>query len=88
MKMLRKYLLAGMALALIAGPVLSISTAARADHDHDDDNDRDRIRYYIVRADDGSCKVRLSRRYETIGQYRSKAGAERALAVKRTIGEC
>jgi hypothetical protein len=86
MKMLRKYLLAGMALALIAGPVLSISTAARADHD--DDNDRDRIRYYIVRADDGSCKVRLSRRYETIGQYRSKAGAERALAVKRTIGEC
>jgi hypothetical protein len=86
MKMRRKYLLAGMALALIAGPVLSISTAARADHD--DDNDRDRIRYYIVRADDGSCKVRLSRRYETIGQYRSKAGAERALAVKRTIGEC
>jgi hypothetical protein len=84
--MLRKYLLAGMAVALVTGPLLSISTAARADHD--DDNDRARIRYYIIRADDGSCRVRLSQRFEVLGQYRSKAGAERALAVKRTIGEC
>jgi hypothetical protein len=76
-----------MAFALVAGPALFIATTARADHDDDDDN-RDNIRYYIIRAADGTCRVRLSQRYEVLGQYRSKSGAERALAVKKTIGEC
>jgi hypothetical protein len=75
-----------MALAFVAGPALSIATAARADRD--DDDNRVKIRYYIVRDANGSCKVRLSQRYEVLGQYRSKAGAERAIAVKKTIGEC
>ena len=82
--MLRKYLLAGMALALVAGPNLSIPTAAWA---HDDDHDN-RARYYIVRAADGRCRVRLSQRFEVVGRYTSMAAALRGLAVTRTIGEC
>jgi hypothetical protein len=83
--MLRKYLLAGMALAFVAGTILSIPTAARA---HDDDDNNNRLRYYIVRAADGLCRVRLSQRYEVVGRYKSMAAALRGLAVKRTVGEC
>ena len=85
--MLRKYLMAGMALALVAGPALFTATAARADHRDDNDNGMNE-RYYIIRDVNGSCRIRLSQRFEVLGQYRSRAGAERALAVKRTIGEC
>lgn len=83
--MLRKCLAAGMAFAIMAGSVPSISSVAWAGGD---DDDHDSIRYYIVRAADGTCRVRRSQRHEVLGQYRSMAGAERALAVKRTIGEC
>ena len=84
--MLRKCLLAGMSLALVASPVLS--TAAQADHRDRDNDNGNKERYYIVRAADGSCRVRMSQRFEVLGQYRSWAGANRALAVKKTIGEC
>jgi hypothetical protein len=85
--MLRKYLLAGMAVALVAGPVLSISTAARA-NDRPDGSEFGISRYYIVKDENGKCRVRNSWRLNSLGQYKSMARAQRALQLKQSIGVC
>jgi hypothetical protein len=85
--MLRKYLLAGMAVALVAGPVLSISTAAQA-NDRPDGSEFGITRYYVVKDENGRCRVRLSPRPEVLGKYKSMARAQRAIDLKKTIGTC
>ena len=82
--MLRKYLMAGMALALVAGPALFTATAARADHRDDNDNGMNE-RYYIIRDVNGSCRIRLSQRFEVLGQYRSRRARSVPLPSKERL---
>ncbi len=78
-KMLRKYLFAGMALAFVAAPALSISAQA---------GPNDSARYFVVKAPDGSCTVGLSQRGDVLGHFTSRSAADRALNVLKSGAEC
>ena len=73
--MLRTYLMAGVTLACIVAPALALSTAAQAGGPRDD------LRWYLIKSDNGTCSVRMSRRDDVLGRYNSRSGADRALAM-------